>query len=286
MVFSMRVLVPGDPIEVMFFGQQLSEETLARYREQLGLNQPLHEQFAVYVAQLFQGEFGVSIKTGQPVREEIASRYLRTMYLAFGSLLVATVVGVSTGTLAAVRRGTWIDLGISSLSLLGISIPSFWLGLMFINIFALKLGWFPTMGYDGWRSLLLPSFTIGLIAASIVARLTRSAMLEILSADYMRTAKSKGLTATAVVLKHGLRNAAVTVVTILGLQFGYLLGGAFVIEIVFGLNGIGALLVNAIVQRDFPVIQGTILVVALTYALVNLIVDLLYGFIDPRVTYS
>ena len=286
MVFSMRVLVPGDPIEVMFFGQQLDDATIARYRNQLGLNKPLHQQFTLYVTQVLQGELGRSIKTGQSVTEEIGARYVRTMYLAFGSLLVATVVGVSTGTLAAAQRGTWLDAAMSSLSLLGISIPSFWLGIIFINIFALKLRWFPTMGYEGWRSLVLPSLTIGLIAASIIARLTRSAMLEVLNADYMRTARAKGLTKLKVITKHGFRNAAVTVVTILGLQFGYLLGGTFVIEIVFGINGIGALLVNAIVQRDFPIIQGTILVVALTYTLINLAVDLLYGFIDPRVSYS
>lgn len=286
MVFSMRMLVPGDPIEVMFFGQQLDSATIERYREQLGLNKPWYEQFFVYISQLLAGELGTSIKTGQPVIEEIGSRYLRTLYLAFGSLFVASLIGVSTGTLAAATRGTWIDTAISALSLLGISIPAFWLGLIFINVFALKLRWFPTMGYDGWFSLVLPSITIGLIAASIVARLTRSAMLEVINSDYMRTAKAKGLRAPTVLLKHGLRNAAVTVVTILGLQFGYLLGGTFVIEIVFGLNGIGALVVNAIVQRDFPVIQGAILVVALTYSLVNLTVDLLYGLIDPRVSYS
>lgn len=286
MVFSMRILVPGDPIDVMFFGQQLDEATIERYREQLGLTKPWHQQFIVYVSQLLQGELGTSIKTGQPVIEEIGSRYPRTLFLAFGSLLVAALVGISTGTLAAAHRGTWIDTGISAVSLLGISVPAFWLGLTFINIFALKLRWFPTMGYDGWYSLVLPSITIGLIAASIVARLTRSAMLEVINSDYMRTARSKGLRARTVVLKHGLRNAAVTIVTILGLQFGYLLGGAFVIEIVFGLNGLGALVVTAIVQRDFPVIQGAILVIALTYTLVNLGVDLLYGLIDPRVSYS
>jgi ABC-type dipeptide/oligopeptide/nickel transport system permease component len=286
MVFSMRVLVPGDPIEVMFFGQQLDQVTIDRYRQQLGLDLPWYQQYFVYVSQLLSGELGTSIKSGQPVAEEISARYLRTLYLAFGSLTVAAIVGVSAGTVAAAHRGTLLDAAVSSLSLLGISVPAFWLGLIFINIFALKFRWFPTMGYDGWRSLVLPSLTIGLIAAAIVARLTRSAMLEVINSDFMRTAKAKGLRSPTVVLKHGLRNASVTVVTILGLQFGYLLGGTFVIEIVFGLNGIGALVVNAITQRDFPVIQGAILVIALTYTLVNLTVDLLYGLIDPRVSYS
>lgn len=286
LVFLMRVLVPGDPVEIMFFGQQPSEETIEKFREQLGLDKPISTQYLIYLKGITQGNLGRSIKTNQPIIEEIIHRYPRTLLLAICSLLIAIILGVLSGVIAAVKQDTIIDNVSMILSLLGLSTPSFWLGLLLINTFSVKLRWFPTMGTGSWRNFVLPSLTVGLIVAAIIARLTRSTMLEVLQEDYIQTARAKGLSETIVIYKHGLRNAMIPVITIIGLQFGYLLGGAFVVEIVFAWNGIGSYIINAISQRDFPVIQGGVLIISITYTLINLCIDFIYAALDPRITYN
>lgn len=287
LVFLMRALVPGDPIEIMFMGQLPPDpETVAQIRQELGLDQPLPLQYVNYVAAALQGDLGTSIRTRQPVLEEIAVRYPRTLLLTGASLLVALTVGITLGILAAVYRDTAIDFFTMMIALIGLSMPAFWLGFLMIQVFGVNLRWFPVMGASSWRHLVLPALTLGLIASTVQARVTRSSMLEVLSSDYIRTARAKGLQRRLVILRHGLKNALIPTITILGLQVGGLLGGAFIIETVFSWQGVGQLAVQAITQRDFPLIQGIVAVVATTYVLVNLLVDVGYLLADPRISYE
>jgi ABC-type dipeptide/oligopeptide/nickel transport system permease component len=286
-VFLMRALVPGDPLEIMFLGQMPPDQaTLTKLRHELGLDEPLPVQFVRYVAAIAHGDFGQSIRTRQPVTADLAYRYTNTLVLTFASLLVALVVGLSMGILAAVYRDTAIDVGTMVLAMFGLSMPAFWFGLIMIMVFAVDLRWLPVMGSAGPVYLVLPALTLGLIASTVIARITRSSMLDVLSAPYVRTARAKGLRERAVIIRHALRNALIPVVTILGLQLGGLLGGAFIIEVVFAWHGVGERAIQAISQRDFPVIQGITLIVAATYVLVNLLVDILYGLLDPRIVYE
>jgi peptide/nickel transport system permease protein len=287
LVFLMRALVPGDPIEIMFLGQIPPDpETVAQIRHELGLDQPLPIQYINYVADALRGDLGTSVRTRQPVLEEIAVRYPRTLLLTGASLLVALTVGITLGILAAVYRDTAIDFFTMVIALVGLSMPAFWLGFLMIQVFGVNLRWFPVMGASSWRHLVLPALTLGLIASTVQARVTRSSMIEVLSSDYIRTARAKGLQRRLVILRHGLKNALIPTVTILGLQVGGLLGGAFIIETVFSWQGVGQLAVQAITQRDFPLIQGIVAVVATTYVLVNLLVDIGYQLIDPRISYE
>jgi peptide/nickel transport system permease protein len=286
-VFLMRALVPGDPLEIMFLGQMPPDQaTLTKLRHEMGLDKPLPVQFVDYMWSIAHGDLGQSVRTRQPVAAELAYRYENTLILTFASLLVALAVGLSMGIAAAVYRDTLIDMATMMLAMFGLSMPGFWFGLIMIMLFAVDLRWLPVMGSGGPAYLVLPALTLGLIASTIIARITRSSMLDVLSAPYVRTARAKGLRERVVILRHALRNALIPVVTILGLQLGGLLGGAFIIEVVFAWHGVGERAIQAISQRDFPVIQGITLVVATTYVLVNLLVDVLYGVLDPRIVYG
>ncbi len=287
LVFSMRALVPGDPIEIMFLGQLPPDPAaVANIRHQLGLDKPLALQYVTYIWDAAHGDLGTSIRTRRAVILEIRDRYPYTLALTGASLLVALTVGWTMGVLAAVYKDTVIDTVATLLALFGLSMPAFWFGLLMIQVFGVQLRWFPVMGADSPRHLIMPALTLGLIASTVQARVTRSSMLEVLNADYIRTARAKGLSERWVIIRHGLRNALIPSVTVLGLQVGGLLGGAFIIETVFAWHGIGELAVQAIAQRDFPLIQGIIVIVATTYVIVNMIVDFLYRVLDPRITYD
>jgi peptide/nickel transport system permease protein/oligopeptide transport system permease protein len=286
LVFAIRPLVPGDPVKIMFFGQSANPEVIADIRAQLGLDKSIPEQYLLYVGNVLRGDLGTSITTRQPVIQEITNRYPATLQLAIGAFLVSAVVGLGSGILAAVYKDSPIDTIAMIVATTGISMPAFWFGLLAIYLFSVNLGWFSVIPDGSLKSLVLPALTLGLIASSIVARLVRSAMLEVLGQEYVQTARAKGLTENRVVMRHALRNAAIPVVTIVGLQFGGLLTGAFIIEAVFAWHGIGELAVQAFAKRDFPMIQGITLVVATTYVLVNLVVDVIYAALDPRITYS
>jgi peptide/nickel transport system permease protein len=283
LVFLMRPLVPGDPVAIMFFGRSSSREAMDALRKDLGLDKPLTTQYVNYVTGVMQGDLGTSITTRRPVFEEIKARYPATLKLALGSLLISTLVGMIAGMLAAIYKDSPIDTGAMVVSLAGLSMPAFWFGLLMIYLFAVRLGWFDVIPDGGLKSLVLPAVTLGMIASSVIARLVRSAMLEVLGQDFIRTARAKGLRERQVLIRHALGNAMIPVVTVLGLQFGGLLSGAFIIEAVFAWHGIGELGVNALGKRDFPLIQGIVLVVATSYLLVNLLVDVLYAFLDPRI---
>ncbi len=287
LVFLMRVLVPGDPIEIMFLGQVPPDpDTVADIRRELGLDKPLALQYVQYVVGVVQGDLGKSVRTRRPVLDEIRDRYPNTLILAAASLVVALVVGLTTGVLAAIYKDSWIDNLTMFIALFGLSMPAFWFGLMMIQTFGVYLRWFPVMGSGSFRHLVMPALTLGLIASTVQARVARSSMLEVLTSDYVRTARAKGLSRAVVILRHALRNALVPTMTILGLQVGGLLGGAFIIEAVFAWHGVGELAVQAISQRDFPVVQGIIVVVATTYVLVNVLIDLSYRLLDPRIEYE
>lgn len=286
LVFLMRPLVPGDPVKVMLFGRVTSPEVVENMRHQLGLDDSLWVQYLHYVRGVLHGDLGTSVTTRQPVLDEIKDRYPATLKLAFGSLVVSTLVGLIAGILAAVYKNSLIDTASMLFAMAGLSMPAFWFGLLMIYLFAVKLSWFSVIPDESLKSLILPAVTLGLITSSAVARLVRSAMLEVLGQDFIRTARAKGLRERSVLIQHALRNAMIPIVTILGLQLGYQLSGAFIIEAVFAWHGIGELGVKAFAKRDFPLIQGIVLVVATTYVLVNFLVDLLYRLLDPRVKLS
>ena len=287
LVFFMRALVPGDPIEIMFLGQPPPDpDTVAAIRRELGLDKPLAMQYVQYVIGVVQGDLGSSVRTRRPVLDEIRDRYPNTLILTFASLLVALLVGLTTGVLAAVYKDSWVDTITMFLALFGLSMPAFWFGLLMIQYFGVYLRWFPVMGSGSLRHLIMPALTLGLIASTVQARVARSSMLEVLTSDYVRTARAKGLNSATVILRHGLKNALIPTMTILGLQVGGLLGGAFIIEAVFAWHGVGELAVQAISQRDFPLIQGIIVVVATTYVLVNVLIDVSYRLLDPRIEYE
>lgn len=285
-VFAMLHVVPGDPIQMMLGEFQTSPEQVERLQAQLHLDEPLPQQYGRFVLGAFQGDLGYSIRSKRSVTSEIADNLPSTLILTLSGLSVAVVVGVTLGVMAAVKHNTWADLAAMVVATLGISMPSFWLGLLLIFAFSLRLRWFPVTGDGGVAHLVLPAVALGLGASAIIARLTRSTMLEVLRQDYIVTARAKGLRGSIVVLRHAMRNAMIPTVTILGLQFGQLLAGAVVIETVFGRPGIGRLIVSAILEKDFPVVQGIILFVAVAYVAINLLVDLIYATLDPRIRYG
>lgn len=284
-VFLMVRLLPGDPARVIA-GMLASQQEVERLRSRLGLDKPILEQGVIFVSDLAKGDLGVSARTSNPVTKEIGARFPATLLLAVVSTVLAVLIGIPLGTFAAVRAGRLPDLAVSTLVLFGISMPVYWLGLMLIILFAIKLHWLPAAGADGPLSIILPSLTLAFFSMAFIARITRSSMLEVLHQDYVRTARAKGVRQTAVVWRHALRNALAPVVTVIGLQFGELLGGAILTETVFAWPGVGRLLVDSIFSRDYPVVQGLVIVFALLFALVNLGVDLMYGVIDPRVKYG
>jgi peptide/nickel transport system permease protein len=281
--FLMSHLVPGDPVSVML-GTNATAENRMELRKQLGLDDPLYVQYVRYVSHAVRGDFGTSIRSSQPVLSEIRQRIGSTVQLTFAAMALAIVVGVGLGIAAATSRNRLAQAGYMSFALLGISMPSFWSGILLILLFGLKLGWFPITG-SGPKALVLPAICLAAPAAAVLARITRSTMLEVLNEDFIRTARAKGLHEREVIIRHALRNALIPVLTIIGLQFGGLLTGAVIVESVFSRPGLGRYAVTAISSRDFPQIQGIVLLAAVVYVFVNLIVDLLYAVLDPRIRY-
>jgi peptide/nickel transport system permease protein len=282
-VFLMIHLVPGDPVQLMYGNLPMSQADLQRVRSQLGLDQPLVVQYGQFFVKLAQGDLGRSIRSQRPVTDEILLRLPNSVLLASLSTATAVVLGVFGGMLAATRRGRWLDTLTTAISVLGVSVPSFWLGLMLIFLFAVRLGWLPASGSGSPQHLVLPVLSLALLSSAIIARLTRSGMLDVLSMEYVTTARAKGLTEQAMLYRHALKNALIPVITIVGLQFGALLGGAFVVETVFAWPGVGRLAVQALSNRDYPIIQGVVFFVSLIVVMVNLATDVLYVLIDPRV---
>lgn len=282
LVFLMVHLIPGDPA-VLMAGLESSPEVVERIRADLGLDQPLYIQFWRFLAGAVQGDLGTSLRTGAPVIEEIADRFPHTLRLAIGATLLATLVGMLTGILAAIWHNRIWDNLIMVLTLLAVSTPSYWLALMLMLVFSLWLGLLPSIGVGSAAHLVLPVVTLGAQSAGIIARMTRSAMLDVLRQDYIRTARSKGLGELPVIFKHALRNALIPVITIVGLRFGGLLAGTVLVESVFAIPGIGRMVVDAVLVRDYPMIQGAVLFLATVVILTNMAVDMLYGVADPRV---
>ena len=282
LVFALIHLVPGDPVEVML-GESAQPADKEALREALGLNQPVHLQLLDYLARLVRLDLGTSIYSRRPILDILLERIPATIELGIAALWVATFLALPLGILAAMHRNTLLDFGAMGFALFGVSIPNFWMGPMLILVGALWLGWFPVSGREGFMSLVLPALTLGTAMAAILSRMIRSALLEVITEEFMRTARAKGLMEWRVIVHHGLRNALLPVITLLGLQLGALLGGAIITETVFSWPGIGLLVVEAIQRRDYPVVQATVLFISLSYVLVNLLTDLLYAWIDPRV---
>jgi peptide/nickel transport system permease protein len=285
-VFSMLFLVPGDPVKMMLAEFVTTPDQIAQMRAQLHLDEPILKQYGRFVGNALRGDLGTSIRSRRAVATEIGENVGSTAQLALASMAVAVAIGVPLGMVAALFRNSWLDAGSMIVALLGVSMPSFWLGLLMIFAFSLHLGWFPaTGGGDLWH-LVLPSVTLGMIASAIIARLTRSSMLEVLGQDYVRTARAKGLAWWGVVVRHALKNALIPVITIFGLQFGNLLAGAVIVETVFSRPGLGRLIVGGILAKDFPLVQGTVLFVATAYVLINVLVDVAYAYVDPRIRFG
>ncbi len=282
--FFLMYVMPGDPV-LALAGERYDEETLESLRKEYGLDKPLHLQYVDYLSRLARFDLGRSFITGRPVSESIAERFPRTMLLALSAMAIAVIAGVLTGGLSAWGRYPWLGKTLMGLSLAGVSIPVFWLGLLLIHLFSIKLGIFPPSGYGGGsiRYLVLPALTLSFASMATIARVTRSGFLEAGAGDFVRTARAKGLAESKVIGKHVFRNALIPVVTIVGTDFGSYLSGSVLTETIFGWPGLGRFIVQAIMKRDFPVIQGSILFMAVMFVLVNLLVDLSYGMIDPRV---
>lgn len=284
LVFGMVYVAPGDPARILA-GDQADAATVALLATRLGLDQPLHVQYGRFLGRLIQGDLGRSINTRRPVLDELMTRFGATARLALASMVFAVVFGLALGVLAAVRPHSWLDYLSSLVSVLGISLPAFWLALMLMYLFSLRLEWLPTAGTGSWAHYVLPAITLGSRSLAVIARLTRAEMLSSLAEDFVRTAKAKGLNPFRVVVKHALRIALVPVVTVIGVQMGQLLAGSVVVEVIFNWPGLGRQLILAILGRDFPVIQGGILLIAFTFVFINLLVDLSYRLLDPRVRY-
>lgn len=282
-VFSMLFLVPGDPVKIMLAEFVTTPDQIAQMRAQLHLDEPVIEQYGRFVANALRGDLGVSIRSRRPVAAEIAENVGSTGLLALASMMVAIGLGVPLGLLAALGRNSWLDVAAMVVALLGVAMPSFWLGFLLIFVFSLHLGWLPATGGGDLPHLVMPAVALGMIAAAIIARLTRSSMLEVLGQDYVRTARAKGLGGASVIVRHALRNALIPVVTVFGLQFGNLLAGAVIVETVFSRPGLGRLIVGGILAKDFPLVQGTVLFVAAAYVLINVVVDVAYAYVDPRI---
>ncbi len=310
LVFLMLRMIPGDPAQLLL-GEYASPEELARLRDQLGLNQSIVAQYLIYITDIFKGNFGFSIRSGAPVLEEIGPRLIATVELSLAAMMIATLVGIGAGIVSAVKPNSVLDYGSMFMALIGVSMPIFWLGLMLIYLLSVKFPMLPMMGrlgmglephtvtglltidtllggqwrlfVDALRHLILPSVTLATIPMAIVARMTRSAMLEVLNKDYVRTARAKGMGEAVVILRHALRNAFLPIVTVLGLNLGLLLGGAVLTETIFSWPGLGRYVVDSLMGRDYVAVQGCILIFAVLMAVINLIVDLIYVMLDPRI---
>ena len=285
LVFSLIHLVPGDPVQAML-GESASPQDIAQLRTRLGLDRPLYIQYASFMKQAATGDLGASLRTNQPVTTLIAERLPATFELAIAAMIVAIVIALPLGIIAAVKSGTCIDHAATTLALVGISMPNFWLGPLLAIVFSVSLGWFPVSGRGTLGHLVLPALTLGAPLAAILARMTRASILEELRELYVLAARARGVSRRAAVLKHAFRNSLIPIVTVLGLQLGSVLTGAVITETIFGWPGVGRLLVQSIGGRDYPAVQGCILLIAITYVSTNLVVDMLYGFLDPRIRYE
>jgi peptide/nickel transport system permease protein len=283
MVFSIMHFLPGDPVEVMLSEFGGTEEDIERLKEELGLNDPVYVQFGRYLWSALHGDLGRSLFNRRPVLDQILIQVPSTLALAGSGLLIALLIGVPLGIFSAIKHRTWFDSASMIFSLLGVSVPNFWLALVLILIFSFRLKLFPATGSEGLNRLVLPAFSLGIASAGLIARLVRSSMLEVLRQDYMTTARAKGLQEHAVIIVHGLKNTLIPVVTIVGLQIGRLLGGAVVIETVFARQGLGQMIIWAILKKDYPLVQGSVLFITISYVAINILVDWTYALIDPRI---
>jgi peptide/nickel transport system permease protein len=292
-VFSLLHLTPGDPATTML-GQEATPEAVAALRTRLGLDQPMPVQYVRWLGSVVRGDLGRSIRTNQPVTEAVLERLPVTVQLAAMSILIALAIGIPIGIISALRRNTVLDSGATTLALLGVALPNFFLAILLIYLFSIQLRWLPPIGYvplwddpaENLKRMIMPSLTLGTALAAIIMRLTRSSLLEVMEQDYVRTARAKGLSESRMVRVHALKNGLIPVVTIVGLQIGGLLGGTVITETIFALPGIGRLIIDSIFRRDFPLVQGAVLFVAVAFLLTNLLVDLLYAFLDPRIRYQ
>lgn len=286
-VFILMAVVPGDPARLMM-GQRGDPQTLQRIRQDLGLDLPLTQQYAKFIKELAKGELGMSYRNNERVSSAIKTRFLATMRLSLWAMVIAVIVGITAGIVSAAKQYSVFDYSAMFIAVSGVSAPVFWVGLLLLLVFAYGLGWVPGIGEGGgsWRYLILPAITLGVRPAALIARLTRSCMLEVLNQDYIRTARAKGIKESVVVMKHALKNAMIPVVTIIGTQISELLSGAVLTESIFAWPGIGRLAVEALINRDFPMIRGTVIVMALTFLVANLLVDISYSLFDPRVRYE
>ncbi|WP_202077462.1 nickel ABC transporter permease [Caldalkalibacillus salinus] len=282
LVFSLMHLIPGDPAQIIA-GESAPEEQVEQLRERLGLNDPLPVQYFKYMGNVIKGDLGTSIRSSRPVLDEIKPRFWTTVELAIYSTMLSVFIGVIAGVVSAVRQYTFSDIAIMIVALFGLSMPNFWLGLMLMQYFAVNLEWVPPTGWGSWQQAILPVITLGTAGAAIIARMTRSSMLEVINQDYIRTARAKGVSDRVVTYRHALKNALIPVVTVVGLEFGMLLGGTIITESVFAINGMGLLAIDRINARDFPVVQGIVLIMALIFVLVNLIVDISYRYLNKRI---
>jgi len=285
LVFSLIHFIPGDPAQSML-GDAAPQSEVAALRQQLGLDRPLVEQYARFVLGLVKGDLGVSLRTGTPVATQIAERFPATLELAIAAMFIAICLALPLGILAAVWRGTSIDHAATTLALAGMSIPSFWLGPLLAIVFAVELGWLPVSGRGGFEHLVLPGFSLGAGLAALLARMTRASLLEELGESYVRAARARGASRVRAVIRHAFRNSLIPLVTVVGLQFGAVLTGAVITETIFSWPGIGRLLIQSIGFRDYPLVQGCILLIAVSYVTVNLLTDLAYGLLDPRIRYQ
>ncbi len=285
LVFALIHLIPGDPVRTML-GDSATEESVIELRGRLGLDRPLYQQYAIYLKDLARGDLGTSLRTSEPVASAIASRMPATLELAAASMLVAIVIAIPLGILAAVGKGTFVDHLATTLALIGISMPAVWLGPLLAIIFAVELGWLPVSGRGTFAQLVLPALTLGAPLAAVLARMTRASVIEELRELYVTAARARGLSRTRTVLRHAFRNSLIPIVTVLGLQVGAVLTGAVITETILAWPGVGRLLIQSIGFRDYPLVQGCILFIAVTYVSVNLLTDLAYGLLDPRIRYE
>jgi peptide/nickel transport system permease protein len=284
-VFLLLELAPGDPATLLL-GHDATKEGIAKLRAELGLDEPVYQRYFAFIIDAFHGDFGRSYETRRPVIEEVRNAFFATLQLAVASLLIAVLIGIPAGITSAVHQYSFIDKTIRFLILAAVSLPVFWLGLMLILLFSITLRWLPSFGRGGWENLVLPAFSLSCYSLAIIIRMTRSSMLEVLRNEYITTARAKGIPEFFVIYKHALRNALIPVVTIIGLQFGILLGGAVLTETVFAWPGVGRLLLQGIFSRDYPIIRAGVLLVSGCFVFINLLVDILYTYIDPTVVFD
>ena len=284
LVFSLLYFTPGDPVKLML-GENATPEAVENLREELGLNDPFFTRYGKYVKDIvFHGDLGTSFVTGRPVLQEIMEVFPNTVKLATVSIIIAVTLGIILGIISAVKQNSIFDNVVMILALIGTSAPIFWIGVLMIMLFSVQLHWLPPSGFDTWQQMIMPAVALGMQSTAVIARMTRSSMLEVIRQDYVNTARSKGQKEFVVIMRHVFRNALVPVITVVGLQFGFLLGGAMLTEVVFSIPGVGRLMVDSIKQRDFPMVQGGVLFMAACFSFVNLAVDLLYAVVDPKVS--